>query len=177
MQKNIMRIQPITPGTRSELAELEQKIQAERGRISPLYQVLLHSPAIAKGWEQMLSAVRNYSSLEAGVRELIILRVAVINQAGYEFDAHIPHALEAGVSQVAIDATRNLAATHSEHWGIKQQLAMDVTDMLTREAALSDTLYEQVACHFNEQEQVEMFATVAAYNMVSRFLNAFQIGH
>lgn len=64
-----MRIEAIEPGTRSALAELEQQIKAERGRISPLYQVLLHSPAIAKGWEQMLSAVRNYSSIDAGLRE------------------------------------------------------------------------------------------------------------
>jgi 4-carboxymuconolactone decarboxylase len=172
-----MRIQPVVPGTRSELAEIEQKIMAERGRISPLYQVLLHSPAIAKGWEQMLSAVRNYSGLGAGVRELIILRVAVINKADYEFDAHIPHALKGGVSQAAIDATRELASAHSAHWNDTQQLAIEVTDMLTQQAELSDALYQRVAAQFKEQEQVEVFATVAAYNMVSRFLNAFQIGH
>ena len=106
-----MRIEAIEPGTRSALAELEQQIQAERGRISPLYQVLLHSPAIAKGWEQMLSAVRNYSSIDAGLRELIILRVAMLNQAAYEFDAHVPHALKAGVTQTAIDATRDTGTT------------------------------------------------------------------
>lgn len=172
-----MRVEPVVPGTRSELAEIEQRILAERGRISPLYQVLLHSPAIANGWEQMLSAVRNYSGLDAGVRELIILRVAVINKADYEFDAHIPHALKGGVSQDAIDATRELASAHSTHWNATQQLAIEVTDMLTQQAVLSDALYHRVAAQFNEQEQVEVFATVAAYNMVSRFLNAFQIGH
>ena len=67
-----MRIAPIAPGTRPELAEQEQRILAERGRISPLYQVLLNSPPIAHGWEQMLSAVRNRSSLPADVRELVI---------------------------------------------------------------------------------------------------------
>src|SRR5215471_12208151 len=97
-----MRIAPITPGTRPELAEQEQRILAERGRISPLYQVLLNSPPIAHGWEQMLSAVRNRSSLPADVRELVILRVAVLNRADYEFDAHVPHALAAGVTFEAI---------------------------------------------------------------------------
>ncbi len=41
-----MRIPPIVPGSRPELAELEARIQAERGRISPLYQVLLNSPPL-----------------------------------------------------------------------------------------------------------------------------------
>ncbi len=74
-----MRIAPITPGTRPELAALEAQILAERGRISLLYQVLLNSPAITHGWEQMLSAVRNRNSLSASLRELVILRVAILN--------------------------------------------------------------------------------------------------
>lgn len=172
-----MRIQPIEPGTRSELAEIEQRILAERGRISPLYQVLLHSPAIAKGWEQMLSAVRNYSSIDAGIRELIILRVAVLNKAEYEFEAHVPHALKAGVTQQAIDATKDTGNVNSTDWNALQQLAIEVTDLLTRSAEVPEPLFKRVAVHFSEQEQVELYATVGAYNMVSRFLNAFQIGH
>ena len=58
-----MRIQPIEPGTRSELAGIEAGIKAERGRVSLLYQVLLNSPPLAQGWEQLLTAIRNRSSL------------------------------------------------------------------------------------------------------------------
>ena len=83
-----MRVAAITPGTRPELAAQEAQIAAARGRVSPLYQVLLNSPPIAHGWEQMLSAVRNHNSLPASLRELVILRVAVLNRAPYEFDAH-----------------------------------------------------------------------------------------
>ena len=44
------RIEPVVPGTRPELAVLEARIAAARGRISPLYQVLLNSPAVVEGW-------------------------------------------------------------------------------------------------------------------------------
>ena len=81
------RLEPIPPGTRPELADLEQVIMGSRGRVSVLYQVLLNSPPMAQGWEQLLSAVRNQNSLVADLRELIILRVAVLNRASYEFDA------------------------------------------------------------------------------------------
>ena len=94
-----MRLPAIAPGTRPELAEIEARIRAERGRISPLYQVLLNSPAVAHGWEQMLSAVRNRNSIAPSLRELVILRVAILNAAPYEFDAHVPHALEHGISK------------------------------------------------------------------------------
>ena len=56
-----MRIQPITPGTKPELADIEAGIQAERGRVSLLYQVLLNSPPLAQGWEQLLTAVQKQS--------------------------------------------------------------------------------------------------------------------
>src|SRR5690554_5661950 len=94
----------VEPGTRAELAELEATIKAERGgEIMVLYQALLNSPPIASGWEKMLTAVRNLTLVPADLRELIILRVAVINRASFEFDAHAPHATKAGVSNEKID--------------------------------------------------------------------------
>ena len=51
--QTLMRISPIAPGTRPELAAIEAGIQAGRGRVSLLYQVLLNSPPLAQGWEQL----------------------------------------------------------------------------------------------------------------------------
>lgn len=172
-----MRITPVTPGTRPELADVERQIMAERGRISELYQVLLNSPPIAHGWEQMLSAVRNRSSLDAGLRELVILRVAVLNNAAYEFDAHVPHAQKAGKSDAAIEATRTVPANADAPWAELERIAIELTDAMTRDITVSDSLFEQVRSRFNAQEQVDLVATIAAYNMVSRFLTAFHIGH
>src|SRR5262245_25437679 len=131
-----MRIAPIPPGTRPELAAQEARILAERGRISPLYQVLLNSPPIAHGWEQMLSAVRNRNSLPADVRELVILRVAILNRAGYEFDAHVPHALEAGVTHDAIAAVLEVPLPHHAPLTRAQQVALRLADAMTRDIAV-----------------------------------------
>jgi len=172
-----MRVAPITPGTRPELAALEAQILAERGSISPLYQVLLNSPPIAQGWEQMLSAVRKRNSLSAGLRELVILRVAILNRAPYEFDAHVPHALAANVLQVAIDATRVIPLAVDAPLSPAERIAMQLTDTMTRDIEVPDALYSEVKKHFDAQEQIDLVATIAAYNMVSRFLVALQIGH
>ncbi|RYF65892.1 MAG: carboxymuconolactone decarboxylase family protein [Comamonadaceae bacterium] len=172
-----MRITPIAPGTRPELAAQELQITAERGRVSPLYQVLLNSPPIAHGWEQMLSAVRNRSSLDARLRELVILRVAVLNRAPYEFDAHVPHALRAGSTQESIDATRIDPLPADGPWTAAERLALQLTDAMTRDIDVPDALFEQVREHFDAQGLVDLTATIGAYNMVSRFLVALQIGH
>ena len=172
-----MRIQPITPGQQAQLAELEARIVAERGRISPLYQVLLNSPPIAQGWEQMLSAVRNRSSLPASLRELVILRVAVLNRAPYEFDAHAPIALNAGVSPEAIEAVRLPTLPPDAPFSEVERLVLDLSDAMTRDIEVSDALYARVKAAFDERAQLDLVATVAAYNMVSRLLQALHIGH
>ncbi len=173
-----MRISPIVPGTRLELTDIEANITAERGRVSPLYQVLLNSPPLAQGWEQLLTAVRNRSSLPADLREMVILRVAVLNRAPYEFDAHVPHALKAGMPQEKIDALRDLSLTTGNDLYSKQERhVLALTDTMTRDVEVPDAVFEPLKACFTDHQLTDLVATVAAYNMVSRFLAAFQIGH
>jgi AhpD family alkylhydroperoxidase len=173
-----MRITPVTPGTRPELAEIEAGIQAERGRVSLLYQILLNSPPLAQGWEQLLTAVRNRSSLPADLREMIILRVAVLNRAPYEFEAHVPHALKAGMSQEKIDALKDLtAAPAAALFSAQERHVLALTDTMTRDIDVPDAVFDAVKADFSDHQLTDLVATVAAYNMVSRFLTAFKIGH
>jgi len=168
-----IRIPEVEPGTRPELAAQEARILAARGRISALYKVLLNSAPIAEGWEAMLSAVRNHSSLDAALREMIILRVAVLNRADYEFEAHVPHAQKAGMADAKIAALKNLAIVGD--FSEKEQAVLAATDALTREVSLSDAQFDRLRPYFNPGELVEVMATIAAYNMVSRFLIAMNI--
>jgi len=175
MQK---RISPVEPGSRPELAEIEANILKERGRISPLYQTLLNSPAIAHGWETLLTAIRNKNSLPASIREMIILGVAIINRAPYEFDAHVPHALKAGVSNEQLDALK--APTFAQIPAIFTDLEMAVlrlTEVMTLQIQVPDEVFEPIRASYNDQEVLEVVTTIAAYNMVSRLLNALHVGH
>jgi 4-carboxymuconolactone decarboxylase len=173
------RVPLVEPGTRSELAAIEESILAERGRISVLYRALLNSPPIAEGWEKMLTAVRNRTQIPAQLRELAILRVAVLNNARYEFDAHVPHAMSAGLTGEHIDAVRayvpDVAA--APPLDEDQRLVLDLTDAMTRDIIVGDALMARVRQRFDAQGVVEIVATIAAYNMVSRFLVALDIGH
>jgi hypothetical protein len=48
---------------------------------------------------------------------------------------------------------------------------------MTRDITVPDPLFVSLQTEFGAQDLVELVATVAAYNMVSRFLVALQIGH
>ena len=152
---------------------LVERIVEERGSVPHLYQMLLHSPPIAEGWLNYLTAVRQKASLPGAIRELVIVRVAQLNGAQYEADQHIPIALKEGVSQAQIDELGNWQASSRFSEAEKRVLAL--TDEMTRNVRVDKSLMESLARDFNRQELVELVATVAAYNMVSRFLEAFGI--
>ena len=86
-----------------EAKPLVERIVAERGQVLHLYQMLLQSPPVASGWLNFLTAIRQKSSLPPALRELVIMRVAVINGAPYEAEQHAPIALREGVTQAQLD--------------------------------------------------------------------------
>lgn len=156
-----------------ENPELEARIMGSRGRISPLYAVLLNSPEVCSGWEQLMTAIRQKTAVPPALRELIILRVAVLNNASYEFEAHVPHALQAGVPQETIEKVKN---SQVEGFSELETLVLRYTDAMTRDLEVSDGLFQQVQKHFPDPKtMLELTATVASYNMVSRFLIAMRI--
>ncbi|HVP86956.1 MAG TPA: carboxymuconolactone decarboxylase family protein [Casimicrobiaceae bacterium] len=169
------RIAPIVPGTRPELASIEASIKAERGHINLLYQVLLNSAPLSHGWEKLLTAVRNHNSIPADLREMVMVRVAVLNRAPYEIDAHLPLALKAGVSVEKAEALREMEI--ADMFTPRERAALALTDAMTRDVQVPDAIFEPLRAHFDTRALLELVATVAAYNMVSRLLEALQIGH
>ncbi|MCS5498238.1 carboxymuconolactone decarboxylase family protein [Cnuibacter physcomitrellae] len=172
-----MRVSAVEPGTRPDLAELEDEIRRERrGEIALLYKVLLASPPIASGWERMLTAVRNRTDIPDHLRELVILRIAVVNRAPFEYDAHLPLARAAGVTTEQLDAIAE-PLLDTRPFGPLEEAVLRLTDAMTISVDVPDEIADPLAQWFDDRGLVELVATIAAYNMVSRFLVALRITH
>jgi alkylhydroperoxidase family enzyme len=166
---------PYADPERPDIAPLAARIKAERGgKILNLYRMLLHSPPVAEGWLTFLTAIRQNSGLAARVRELVIMRVAVLNAAEYEFRAHLPFAQREGVSEAQVEALRTGDMTH---FAGPERAALAYADAVTRSIRVADDVFAAVRRHFDDREIVELTATVGAYNLVSRFLEALAIDH
>ena len=48
---------------------------------------------------------------------------------------------------------------------------------MTRDIDVPQALFDAARVHFDAQAMIDLTVTIAAYNMVSRFLNALQVGH
>jgi len=158
-----------------EGGEVADRIRQRRGgRLTPLDGMLLHSPPFADGWNSLLGAIRGKSTLPADIRELAVLRVAELNGAAYEWAAHEPVAREAGMTGDQIAALRTGADTGA--LDDRQLATLAYTDAMTKDIEVGDELFRLLEKHFDDQEVVELTVTVAAYNMVSRFLVALKVG-
>lgn len=154
-------------------AALVERIVAERGSLLHLYQMLLHSPLLAEGWLTFFTNLRQRLGLSGALRELVIMRVAVLNRAPYEAEQHAPVALREGLTREQLDALDRWQ--DSAAFDPRQRAALALTDTMTRDVQVPPALIAEVRSHLGDREVVELVATIAAYNMVSRVLEALQI--
>jgi AhpD family alkylhydroperoxidase len=155
-------------------AALVERIVAERGSLLHLYQMLLHSPPLAEGWLALFTAVRQRSSLPGALRELVIMRVAQLNHAPYEAAQHAPIARREGVSEQQLAQLERWA--DSAAFTPQQRAVLELTDGMTRDVQVPEALVQSVRAQLADERQlVELVATIAGYNLVSRFLEALQI--
>ncbi|MBX6964484.1 carboxymuconolactone decarboxylase family protein [Alcaligenes faecalis] len=164
---------PYADLTAPDAAPLVEQIIAERGSVLHLYQMLLHSPPIAQGWLNHLTGIRHNSSLPGDLRELVIMRVALLNRAPYEADQHAPIALAEGLSQAQLDALPDWQ--DSDAFTPIQCAVLAYTDAMTLNVQVEPAVFQDVRQYFDERLTVELTATIATYNMVSRFLEALRI--
>lgn len=167
--------------TTPEERAIVDRVKARRAPrpLQPLDLTLLHSPNVADGWNSFLGAVRTKTSLPDDVREIAICRVAVVNKAWYEWMHHAPLAKAGGVGEEGmklLGETDLDGKEEAEGLSEKQWAVVRYTDAMTRHVSVPDHVFAELKKHFSEQEVVEVTATVAAYNCVSRFLVALDVG-
>ncbi|KAL1956718.1 hypothetical protein VTO42DRAFT_6868 [Malbranchea cinnamomea] len=171
------------PTSNAEEAAILERVQARRGErgLLPLDLALLHSFPVADGWNSFLGAIRTRTSLPADIREIAICRVAAINGAWFEWTHHAPLLTETGFSDDALELLkRDVGSSASDEeleklLNKKQAAVLRYAEEMTKNVKVSDETFAVLKGLFTEKEIVEITATVAAYNCVSRFLVALDV--
>lgn len=188
-----MRLQyaPQTPeDSNPETHEIYTRIAARRTPrpLIPLDLTLLHAPPVADGYNSFIGSLRSKTILDPALLELSISRIAVLNNAAYEWNIHAPLALKAGLQAPELQDARSLPsfcqATEEsiDAWKkssltARQQAVLAYTDAMTESVSVSDDVFQQlVKAELSDREIVELTATVAGYNCVSRILVALDVG-
>jgi alkylhydroperoxidase family enzyme len=173
MEPTLVARLPFADIERADIKPLAGQIAAERGTVLDLYRMLLHSPPVAAGWLRYLTAIRHECELPGSLRELVIMRIAILNGASYESEQHAAIALGVGIAQGQLNDLPNW--NQSERFSDLERSVLAYTDMLTHHVRVTSEVFEAVRKHCSDRIMVELTATIGAYNMVSRFLEALEI--
>lgn len=161
-------------------AELLASIRARRagGRLLNLDRMLLHSAPIARGWNIYMGAIRRELTVSPILRELAICAIARLNRADYEMIQHAPEFLAAGGTQAQLDALDVIESAHvnSRVFNRAELATLKLTREMTRDIEVSRATREEICALLPDEQVVEIIGVIAAYNMVSRFLVALDIG-
>ncbi|PPQ69704.1 hypothetical protein CVT25_012967 [Psilocybe cyanescens] len=177
-------------------ADAIRERRGERG-ITPLDANLLHVPPVAGGFNSLLGAVRTKGKLPGALREIMILRVAAINHASFEWIHHEIVARQEGLSTGQLYAIRDVdtplpphatiltplhisALIFTDHSTRNTRIPMDIIQGFKNEikswvAKSEPTLSGEDVDKKVDDLYVEAAMVVASYNMVSRFLLATDV--
>jgi 4-carboxymuconolactone decarboxylase len=169
------RISLIEKDRHPELADLIARISSgRRGRLLNVYRLLLHSPPLATTWFEHVGAVRWQTQLDGRLREMVIIRIALLNRIEYVIRQHVPELAAAeGLAAEDCDALGDWPA--SDRFSERERAALAYADAMCRSAQVPDPIFDGLRSHFGEREVVELTVLIGTYIMHTRVFGALEI--
>ncbi len=171
----LARVSLIEEKSHPELEKVISRIRGGRGgRLLNIYKMLLHSPALAEKWLDHISAVRWQTDLDGKIREIVIIRIAILNQVEYVLKAHVPaFAVREGLTIGQCAALNDWQA--STLFDDQQRATLAYTDAMTQTVKVGNDVFAALKNFFNETQIVELTVLIGTYNMHTRVLQALEV--
>jgi 4-carboxymuconolactone decarboxylase len=164
------RMPPLPP---DKLTEEQQQALAEfvaaRGQPTGPWIALLRSPELMKRTRGLSDYLRFESELPGYLREFVILMAARQWGQSYEWNAHLPLAIDEGFS--AYMARAIAEGRRPDGMVEEEEILYDLCMELQRNHSVSDATYARAVERFGEQGVVETVSLVGYYTMISMILN------
>jgi len=156
-----------------ELRAWFEKMQARGSEMLNIYRVFAHSPELCQTYMRFVNRVLFKMKLDVKLRELVILRVALLTKSSYEYGQHLEIARGAGVSEEQIKGLKRWKA--SKHFTSQERAVLQYTDELTAHVRPKPATFRKLKAFLPERELVELTLTVGNYGGLARFLEALQV--
>jgi 4-carboxymuconolactone decarboxylase len=166
---------PPVPADSSDpvLAPVFDVFRASGRDVPLLYRTLGNSPAMLQAWTSMAWQLRQDAVSPRGLRELLIMRVAQLTVAPFEWLAHWDMAVKHGIT---VEQLENLARWRdTDLFSADERAALALADELTTDLEVADETWAALAERFPAGELIELVLTVSFYSCVSRTLHALEL--
>ncbi|MBD9722452.1 carboxymuconolactone decarboxylase family protein [Streptomyces caniscabiei] len=142
------------------------------GDIYAIWATLAAHPDALRRFLVFGNHVLGKNTLSVRWRELVILRIAWLAQAEYEWLQHVVIARRAGVSD---DEIRALGRPGDPGFGGAERTLLAATDQLFERADLDDVVWRELREHLTTEQLIDLVYTAGQYQTVAMAINVFRI--
>lgn len=151
----------------------EAIISGPRGRLVGPLAVWLNNPDLAEGAQSLGRYLRYGTSLGPRLSELAIITTARLWSAEFEWYAHKPLALQAGVSEAVVEAIRTNTPPPFDD---EEDFAVhEFSAQAAGQRQVSDALYAKTLAVLGQERLLDLVGLIGYYGLVSLTLNTFRI--
>jgi alkylhydroperoxidase family enzyme len=134
---------------------------------------LARHPALMHAFHSFNGHILSSSTLTPRQRELLILRVAAVRDAEYEWEQHVILAGEAGIDDQEIARVR--LGADAAGWSLFDAAMLRAVDELVTDALVSDATWAALAEAMDDQQLMDLVFTVGAYDLLAMAFRSFGI--
>ena len=168
----------LSPLELTKLSESQKKIyqhidSGPRGGVAGPFLAWLKCPDFLEKLEKVSSHLRFGTSFTPRLSEFAILITARFWGAQYEWYAHAPIAIKAGLSKDIVESIRKDEVP--EDMNADESALYDFCQQVHRKHFVSDEVYEIALDRFGENALVELTSLIGYYTIVSMTLNVFKL--
>jgi 4-carboxymuconolactone decarboxylase len=170
------RFSPLSPDhlTAAQQPVVDRLKKSLRGGLGGPFDIMLRSPGMANGMVELFEYYRFQTKLETRLKEFAILILAREWTAQFEWFAHQPAAVKAGLAEPVIEELRQgkrPAALQPDETAI-----YDLVIALVRDHEVSDPVFTPALALLGEEQLVDLISMVGEYMKVALLLNAGRVG-
>lgn len=134
---------------------------------------LARHPALTRAYHGFNGHVLFATTLSVRQRELLVLRVAAVRGAEYEWRQHVVLARDAGLDDDEI--ARVEAGPGAPGWSPLERALLSAVDELVADARVADGTWATLAAELDDQQLMDLVFTVGAYDLLAMALRSFGV--
>lgn len=137
--------------------------------------LIANAPNIFESWAQMAGQLFESPTFTPRMREVIILRVAHLQDSPYELAQHVIFARKAGLTEKQIDALQNNADPDTAGFSGDERTLIDTVTELCATRRLSDDTFATAHTLLGDEALTELLMIVSCYYGLALVLNAVDL--
>ena len=134
---------------------------------------LARYPALTRAYHTLNGHVLFATTLSPRQRELLVLRVASVRRATYEWEQHVRLAGDAGVDRDEI--ARIGQGPEAPGWSSLERAMLAAVDELLADARVADPTWAVLAGELDEHQLMDLIFTVGTYDLLAMAFRSFGI--